>query len=102
MIVKRILGESFDLESGAKIPKALVISNGTDELNIPIDDDTAMAVVRLMVGDTASKVVERQPHNQGLFADPPTPTFETTAAVPVLNGTNNGSYDDPDSGVASI
>jgi len=46
--VVRITGESYDLESGTEIPKALVLSNGVREFSLHVDDDTVQAVVEMM------------------------------------------------------
>jgi hypothetical protein len=43
--VIRIAGESLDLQTGAEMPKALVLSNGISEYTLFVDDDTARAVI---------------------------------------------------------
>jgi len=63
--VVRVAGESYDLETGDAIPKALVLSNGVREFPIYVDDDTAMAVIAMMAeaqetrnASTVSKVAQ--------------------------------------------
>lgn len=51
--VIRVTGESYDLETGTQIPKAIVISNGVQELSILVDDDTARKVIGLMMDQPA-------------------------------------------------
>jgi len=51
--VTRIAGESFDLETKQELPKALILSNGKREYTIYIDDETAKAVVELMMESPA-------------------------------------------------
>lgn len=46
--VIRIAGESYDLETGEELPKALILSNGLREFALHVDDDTAHAVVQMM------------------------------------------------------
>lgn len=45
--VSRIMGESFDLLTGDTIPKAVVLSNGADEIPIYVDDETALAILAM-------------------------------------------------------
>lgn len=46
--VVRITGEGFNLENGEQEPKALVLSNGENEVSIPVDDEAVNAVLHLM------------------------------------------------------
>ncbi len=46
--IVRLAGESYDLETGTQLPKALILSNGVREFALHVDDDTAMAVVHMM------------------------------------------------------
>jgi hypothetical protein len=47
--VVRIAGESFDLENQHEMPKALILSNGAEEFSVYVDDETAAAVLKLML-----------------------------------------------------
>jgi len=83
--VVRIAGESYDLESGEELPKALVLSNGVREFSLHVDDMTAQAVVEMMAEsqalrnqNTISKTsTVKVPSNGGTPAQtvssPPTP-----------------------------
>lgn len=52
--VTRIAGESYNLQTGEMLPKALVLSNGAKEYFLYVDEETAAAVLQLLVEDTSS------------------------------------------------
>jgi hypothetical protein len=58
--VVRITGEGFDIESSKSVGPQLVISNGTSEVTIPIDDAILSKVIQLIAvkAPEAEKVVE--------------------------------------------
>ncbi len=45
--VIRIAGESFDLESGKEMSKAIVLSNGHRELSVYVDDDIIQGLLQM-------------------------------------------------------
>lgn len=94
IFVKRITGESFDFQTGTEIPKMLVLSNGIDEVSVPVDNDDALKVVRLMMASETS----RETHEAaiGPLAGP----RATPPASPAPRANND--YADPDTGAASI
>lgn len=100
IFIKRITGESFDLETGSQLPKNLVLSNGTSEVSIPVTDEVAMTVVQLMAGAVGLPMPVPQ--------DEPTEPEETPYKPGhVLNLAKeiqevSGEYDDPDTGTSSI
>jgi hypothetical protein len=101
IFVKRITGESFDLETGSQLPKAIVLSNGASEVSISVNDEDAMAVVQLMVDSAGSK--EPTP----LRATSAEPKEEPRRSGHVLDLAReiqeaSGEYDDPDTGTTSI
>lgn len=46
--IKKLLGESFDLETGRSSTKSLVITNGTKEAVIEVSEPDAVKVLELM------------------------------------------------------
>lgn len=46
--VTRVIGETYDLETGRESGKLLVLTNGQDEVSIPISDEDLMAVIGLV------------------------------------------------------
>lgn len=99
IIVKRITGESFDLETGEQIPKTLVLSNGEREATIIIDDAAALTVVKLMVSDHELDDVPAEGGESFTLADSdddPELKLSRTAEGAF------GEWDDHESGIASI
>jgi len=92
--VKSILGESYNLETGEHSPKALMVTNGKSEAMIPVTEESALAVIKLMVE------LQERPE------DPPSVASESLEPVPRLVSLEDpqepGEWDDPESGVASI
>jgi hypothetical protein len=70
--VARVQGESFDLETGRAMPKALVLTNGQDEVPVYVEDDTALAVIALARG-RQEEPPKKQPKKKKAKAskDPP-------------------------------
>jgi len=98
IVVKRIAGESYDLETGAAIPKSLVLSNGSQELSILIDDDTAAAVIQFM----AAGGTIRAP-GQVCFSGPAPHQPTMTLVPPTTNPEEEFTeWDDPESGLKSL
>jgi hypothetical protein len=98
--VKRITGESYDLETGEEIPKTLVLSNGSQEVSIAVDDETAVEVVKLMVGrQEPMRPEEPQRGDQELSQ---LISEEMVKDLERGDGSEMGEWDDPESGVASI
>lgn len=73
--VVRLAGESFDLETGAQLPKALILSNGMREFSLHVDDETAMAVVQMMAELEALHRKKAEPGN-GAKPAPQEPELE--------------------------
>jgi hypothetical protein len=46
--VKRVIGESIDLETGATTGKGIVLTNGVSEMAIEVDDAAIEGVLRLI------------------------------------------------------
>jgi hypothetical protein len=123
--VVRIAGESYDLETGAEMPKALVLSNGVREVSIHVDDSVINEVVQMMQESPSAPApiaapVEPPGGNGGLElpdVDLQTPRISTTQPRPAVNleaeiaaaeatvageGFEPGEeYDDPGTGAAS-
>lgn len=57
--VTRIAGESFDLETKEELPKALILFNGKREYPIYVDDETARAVVEMMMESVPARAVPK-------------------------------------------
>ncbi len=102
--VVRIAGEAFDIETGTKTSKALVLSNGENEVHVPVRDDVINAVLHLVYhspentkeGDTIPpppEVVVEVPEDRmsAAFDEPMGPSLRTPSI-----------YDDPRSGTSSI
>lgn len=51
--VARIQGESFDLSTGEAVPKAVVLTNGTSEIPLYVNDEIAMSVLAMAHGNGA-------------------------------------------------
>jgi len=92
--VTRIAGESFDLENRHEMPKALILSNGKREFALYVDDETAGAVLEMMLDDdtpTPSKngppkvAVPTSKHPVMAAAELVTPAPKKPASVPVHN-----------------
>jgi len=47
--VKRVIGESIDLETGVATGKGIVLTNGKSEIVIEVDDAAINAIMHLMV-----------------------------------------------------
>lgn len=87
--VVRIAGEAFDLETGERASKALVLSNGTDEIHVPVRDDIINAVIHLAYKSPEQEVVEEAVEEEESLAQPEYISEQD-------------EYDDPRSGTASI
>jgi hypothetical protein len=84
--VVRIAGESFDIETGKQVSKALVLSNGADEVHVPVREDVIKAVLHLYW-----HAPERTK----------APEPEVIVDTPVVEDVRDGTYD-PRSGTASV
>jgi hypothetical protein len=58
--VTRIIGESYNVETGETVSKLLVVTNGVDEVAIPIGDAYVESVIRLL---TAEPITPQVPKN---------------------------------------
>lgn len=88
--VTRIMGESFDLETGHQLPKSIVLTNGVKEIPVFVDDDVALAVIEMMTGESAPKKSS--------------PALETKPERPLATPVRpvESSYIDPDTGAESL
>lgn len=96
IVVKRIVGESYDLETGKAVPKGLVLSNGSQEVTIRASDGEIEAVLRLMANQLADPDQE-----------PDSPDHAPMSLVPPQDDSvslNDGlsEWDDQESGLSSI
>lgn len=48
ILIKRIVGESLDLETGEEISRGLLLTNGISEVVVPVDDEFLKTVILLM------------------------------------------------------
>lgn len=88
--VVRIVGEAFDIETGQETSKAIVLSNGKDELHVPVRDDVINAILHMYWhAPEQTKAAEPQP--------PPPEVVVEAMDEPI-----SGPFDDPRSGTASI
>ena len=71
--VTKIVGESFDIDSGKETPKSVVLSNGKREVVIPVGDDVAQAIVGMLVEELEGRL-PRTPR--------PTPTLDEVLSSP--------------------
>lgn len=88
--VVRVAGEGFNLDNREQEPKAIVVSNGQDELSIPVDDDIINAILHMAFHgpeQTKAEVTELHPE-------------EEQPVVPPDDEENE--YSDPKSGTMSI
>ena len=121
--VVRITGESFDLKSGAEIPKALVLSNGIREIHVTVGDEVVAEVVGMMAeaagiahevgpvpppapppgnGDLDAAVEAVQQDIQRRVSAQPAPIAQVEDA-PVDEDEGPGEeYDDESTGVSSL
>jgi hypothetical protein len=100
--VVKIRGESFDLETGAKEPsKALVVSNGFREVDVPVNEKDVMSILQL-----AAELSEvKTPNMQSVSAKEVVPemiprTFEPEvvsppASTPVVYAVPDNDYQAP-------
>jgi len=108
--VTRIAGESYDLESGRSLPKALVLSNGVRELQVFVDDEVAVQVLQLMELVEAAPVqaAKPQPKIQPKAKAPAEPVMATIGdeednSNVELDGSEPGEeYSDSATGAASL
>lgn len=130
--VIRIAGESYDLETGEELPKALILSNGLREFALHVDDETAHAVVQMMAESQearSQKTVEKAkkvsvPGNgsnpvelvrpahrdglEGLVEDVQPPAMATVVDTPEEEPMDDEGYEpgeeysDPATGVGSL
>jgi len=88
--VVRIAGEAFDIETGERASKAIVLSNGQDEVHVPAGDDVINAVLHLYW--SAPEMTK---------AEEPLEAPKVVVEAMQDDGSNR-PYDDPRSGTASI
>lgn len=102
--VTRIAGESFDLETKQEMPKALILSNGKREYAIYVDDETAKAVVELMMESLPARAV---PKNGGSSSTntrptperPVIPVAEPELAAPEMATVGDAPETEPDDNI---
>lgn len=109
--VVRIAGESFDLETKREMPKALILSNGMREYALYVDDDTATAVLGMMLDgpkqnvSMSTKVPEPTIERPVIPTKPkpvPITTFEKPSRSPSMaevGGAAEEEYEDENLGV---
>jgi hypothetical protein len=108
--VSRIVGESYDLETGTQIQKAIVLSNGSKEIAIHVPDEVITQIL-LMQSMSSEQPVVQQVTNEEVaipeqpimvqqeFVDRLDSTFDPQEADDLEPGED---YDDPDTGALSI
>jgi hypothetical protein len=123
--VVRIAGESYDLETGSELSKAIVLSNGAREISIHVDDNIIGEIVQMMteaqggtlpMGPSKPQVPQPTGGNGGLEppdVKSPSPPLvkpkvkleaELAAAEAAVSGEEfepGEEYDDPGTGAAS-
>jgi hypothetical protein len=115
IFVSRIVGESYDLGSGKELPKALVLSNGKEELLLFVEDDIIQSIIRL--SQTAAPAAPAAPVQKQVLKlqDQVQVSDESEVRLnpslipepaelpepPVEEGPGS-DYDDPTTGVASL
>lgn len=52
VVMKRLIGETLDFDTGELRPKLVVLGNGSAEIEIPVDDDTAHMLVQLCMNES--------------------------------------------------
>ena len=102
--VVRIAGEAFDIETGVKTSKALVLSNGTNEVHVPVRDDIINAVLHLVYHSPENtKEGDPMPPPPEVVVEAPEDPMAAAFDEPMgPNLRTPGVYDDPRSGTASI
>ena len=111
IFVSRIVGESYDLQTGKELPKALVLSNGTYEHTLYVDDKTVQAIISLgkTTVSTQKPVVippedAEAPEHSEVRLSPrlmPQPVEAPVENIAQDDGPG-ADYDDPTTGVASL
>jgi hypothetical protein len=102
IVVRRIAGESYDLVTGKEQPKALVLSNGHSEVFVPINEETVLRVIQLMVTSPQDNAADM---SGATFTveDPPSPAETHNPALRVAPPPDESrEYDDPETGTVSI
>jgi hypothetical protein len=88
--VKKVVGESYDLETGQQSQKALMLENAKGAtVLIPVSEEDIHAVLELMAADL-------YPDN-GPKAIPPSPSFVGTDTVQATQQDLDNGYYGPDS-----
>lgn len=90
--VTKILGESYDLETGAETKKGLILSNGISEVAVEVSDEAVDRVITLMAEErvflqqrtavqapSPEEEPPKQRRNGRRKAAAPPPTFESAA-----------------------
>jgi hypothetical protein len=109
--VVRIVGESYELDTGKKIPKSFVLSNGMSEVSIPATDLIIEQVLSLVLDAKGQSNIPKARAPISTFEDlipkydlPKDPEVPVDQIKPlVLEEREVGEeYRDPETGVASI
>jgi len=61
VIVSRIIGDTFDLDSGAEIPRAVILTNGKEELMVEVSEDFTQAAIYLWSESLPAKADTQEP-----------------------------------------
>ena len=110
--VSRIVGDSFDLQTGKEISSGIELSNGIRTVSIPVSPDKVKAVIELYIelqaGTKKARAVptsmsgkeaaEDEPEAQEAF---PVPLMAVMPTEPTMLVSDN-LYQDPDTGTESI
>ena len=110
--VSRIVGDSFDLQTGKEISSGIELSNGIRTVSIPVAPDKIKSVVELYIElqagtEKARAVPTSMSGKDGLDTEPeapeafPGPLMVVMPADPVASASDN-RYQDPDTGTESI
>jgi len=94
IFISKIVGESFDLQTGKDLPSSVVLSNGKREITLSLGPEDIRRIVELYVEASGSPVaiVPTVPENTGTPVPP-----VMMAEVPARS-----DYVDPDSGTESV
>jgi len=118
--VIRIVGESYDLESGQKLANGIILSNGVSEFMLHVDDEVIIRLLEMQKESTTGEPFVRPPPSPEVVQDFPEPlvledvheeygvvarTFgqEEYFEKPELGEVRSSEdYSDPGTGVASL
>jgi hypothetical protein len=116
IFVSRIIGESYDMNTGKEMPKAIALSNGKEEVLLYVDDNIVQALIQ-MAKKSERAVVVPPPVDLQVPARRPEPPEDTNVRLnprlvpqvvdvpeepPAQDDGPGADYDDPTTGVASL